>query len=350
MKTILVIEDNSDIRHNIAEILTLAGYHTFEAGSGKDGVAMALAKCPDLVLCDIMMPILDGYAVLHILNQDSKTQGVPFIFLTSKSERSDYRMAMEMGADDYITKPFNGTELLNAIESRLKKAEILKKNFTPDLQGLDSLLEAVNSGIKKLTDDRQTNTYKKGQAVYTEGNNAFFLYYILKGRVKTYKTHEYGKDLVIGLYNEGDFFGYIALLEDMLYNETAETLDDSEIALIPKKDFQALVNNNFAITRKFISMLAKNLTEKEQQLLNIAYNTLRKKVADALISLQKKYHINKKEPFLLDFTREDLANMVGTTPESVIRTLSDFKNEKLIDIRHGKVSILNEKQLESILK
>jgi len=100
----------------------------FTAEDGKSGVALALEKLPDLIVCDIMMPELDGYGVLHLLNKHIKTYGIPFIFLTAKSEKTDLRKGMEMGADDYITKPFEGIELLNAIEIRLKKIELIKQH------------------------------------------------------------------------------------------------------------------------------------------------------------------------------------------------------------------------------
>ena len=91
MQTILIIDDHDDIRENIAEILSLAGYHTLTAENGKKGMEMALEKNPDLIVCDIMMPELDGYGVLHLLRKHQDTENVPFIFLTAKSERSDFR-------------------------------------------------------------------------------------------------------------------------------------------------------------------------------------------------------------------------------------------------------------------
>src|SRR5271169_2713970 len=129
MKSVLVIDDNADIRDNTAEILDLAGYKTFKAENGKKGVDIALKEKPDVIICDIMMPELDGYGVLHLLRKNAETQNIPFIFLTAKTERSDFRKGMEMGADDYITKPFEDIELLNAVESRLKKIELLKKEL-----------------------------------------------------------------------------------------------------------------------------------------------------------------------------------------------------------------------------
>ncbi|MFZ9718591.1 MAG: response regulator [Chitinophagaceae bacterium] len=111
MKTILLIEDNNDIRENTAEILELANYSVLTAENGKLGLALALEHKPDMIICDIMMPVLDGYGVLHVLQKNEALQQIPFIFLSAKSERSDLRKGMELGADDYITKPFTDTEL-----------------------------------------------------------------------------------------------------------------------------------------------------------------------------------------------------------------------------------------------
>src|SRR6187549_3194841 len=106
MITILIIDDHNDIRENIAEILTLAGYATLTAENGKKGVEIAIKEKPSLVICDIMMPELDGYGVLHLMRKNPETEDIPFIFLTAKTERADFRKGMEMGADDFITKPF----------------------------------------------------------------------------------------------------------------------------------------------------------------------------------------------------------------------------------------------------
>lgn len=121
MKKILIIEDNDEVRENTAEIIELSNYKVITAENGKAGVELALAEKPDLIICDIMMPVLDGYGVYHLLGKHTETASIPFIFLTAKSEKTDFRRGMEMGADDYITKPFDGIELLNAIEVRLKK-------------------------------------------------------------------------------------------------------------------------------------------------------------------------------------------------------------------------------------
>jgi len=348
---ILLIEDNNEIRENTAEILELSNYIVDTAENGKIGVEKAMLQKPDLIICDIMMPVLDGYGVLHLLNKNEDLSGVPFIFLTAKSERSDLRKGMEMGADDYITKPFTDIELLNAIDSRLKKIGILKKEYASDPGGLQEMLNEFGgkNALQHIAENRQENQYRKKQAIYFEGNHPQKLFFIKKGKVKTFITNDEGKGLTIGLYAEGDFFGYTALLEGGTYKETAEAIDDSVVAEIPIEEFQNMLHYNPDATKKIIQLLAKNITEKEQQLLNIAYNSLRKRVATALVTLVKKYGTSEKDNFSINFSREDLANIAGTATESLIRTLSDFKTEKLIEIQGSRISVLNEKKLADML-
>ncbi len=351
MNKILVIEDNEEIRENIVEILELTNYKVFTAANGKLGVEKAVEQRPDLIICDIMMPVLDGYGVLHMVHKIPEIQNTPFIFLTAKSERSDFRKGMELGADDYITKPFNGTELLNAVEGRLKKAELLRKELSAGLAGFDQLTRAAGGkpDLKSLTDNRNTNRYRKKQVIYSESNHPSYLYYIQKGKVKTYKSNDDGKELVVGLYRENDFFGYTALLEGTVYKETAEVMEESEIALIPRREFEDLINSSREVSQTFIRLLAKNISEKEQHLLGLAYNSLRKKVAECLLTLVDKYQTGGTDNFVIDISRENLATIAGTATESLIRTLSDFKNEKLIDIKDGNIVILNRKKLSGLL-
>jgi len=298
-----------------------------------------------------MMPVLDGYGVLHLLNKNSELTGIPFIFLTAKAERSDFRKGMEMGADDYITKPFSDIELLNAVESRIKKTELLTKNYNTDADGMNQMLNEFKGKdpLNELAADRNINHYKKKQVIYSEGNHPNKLYYVEKGKVKTFKTNADGKEFTVGLHGEGEFIGYVAMLEGTVYKETAEAIDETDIAIIPVEEFRGLIDSNKEVMQKFIKLLAKNVAEKEEQLLGLAYNSLRKRVADALITLQQKYRKDEKEKFSIQISREDLANIAGTATESLIRTLSDFKSEKLIDIQGGQIIIQNEKKLSAML-
>lgn len=129
MKKILLIEDNIEIRENTSEILELDGYEVLTAENGKVGVDIAIRELPDLIICDIMMPVLDGYGVLHLLSKQEKTASIPFIFLTAKAERTDFRKGMDMGADDYITKPFDDDILKAKVETLLRNRSQLKNYF-----------------------------------------------------------------------------------------------------------------------------------------------------------------------------------------------------------------------------
>ena len=347
MKKILLIEDNKDVRENTAEILTLAQYEVFTACNGKEGVEKAQREKPDLIICDIMMPVLDGHGALHLLSKNEETSSIPFIFLTAKTERSDFRKGMEMGADDYLTKPFDDVELLNAIESRLKKNDILKKEFTKNLQGINDFINDANSidALKQLSKDRDVRVYKKKDDIYREGSFPKGIYFVSKGKVKIYQSNEHGKEFITELHKEGDFFGYLSLLKDEKYSSSAATLEDSEIYMLPKEDFFALIYKNAEVSKKFIEMLSNNLLDNEKQLVKLAYNSVRKRVAEALIKLSDKYKSDNNQKFSMNVSREDLANLAGTATETVIRTLSDFKEDKFIEINGGTITITDYDKL-----
>ena len=351
MKKILVIEDNPAIRENTAEILELSNYKVVTAEDGKQGIEAVLDSKPDLILCDVMMPVMDGYGVLHLLHKNTELRNTPFIFLTAKTDREDVRKGMEAGADDYITKPFTATELLHAVESRLQKADLIKQEIAEGIQGLNDLLAAASGqeALQTFIDGRHTNRYKKKQIVFYEGNRPLYLYYVQKGKVKTYKRNDDGKELITSLCNEGEFLGYVSLLEETSYKETAEAIEDCEIAQIPKDEFEELMHKNHEVARKFIKLLARDVTEKEAKLLNIAYNSLRRKVVDALLAVKEKYPQHLNGYHVIHISRENLAAIAGTATESLIRTLSDFKLEKLIDIRDGNIILLNEEMLKRMI-
>ncbi len=349
MNSILVIEDNEHIRENAAEILELAGYKVFTAANGKQGVEIALLERPSLIVCDIMMSELDGYGVLHLLKKNHSTENIPFIFLTAKTGRSDMRKGMEMGADDYITKPFDDIELLNAIEARLKKSEVLQNSYPTSSQGITSFLNDIkNNSLQSLSDNYEIETYHRKQNLYTEGKRPRFLFYLVNGKIKSYKTNEYGKEYICDLYIAGDFIGYHALLREINYEDSAMVLEDAEVMQIKKEDFLKIIHKDMSIASAFIRIMSNNVKEKEDRLLSLAYSSLRKRTANALIEIQNKFsQENKNESITI--SREDIARYVGTATESLIRTLSDFKSEKLIEINGTKISIKNFERLKNLL-
>ena len=334
MKTILFIEDNDDIRETTAEILELTGYTVLTAENGKIGVEKALEIRPDLVICDIMMPVLDGYGVLQIFNKNPNLSGIPFIFLTAKTERTDFRKGMELGADDYLTKPFDESELLSAIEGRfnrfnhlLPSSQPLDEPTAPATQFDQFLTQARRmSDLTSLSVDRKVHAVRRKQYLYTEGDEPTRMYFLRAGKVKTVRVNADGKELITGVYGPGDFFGYLSLLEHQDYTDSAVTLDDSELIYIPKSDFEQLLMANAEVSRYFIQLLAGRVNEREVQLMGMAYNSLRRRVADTLL------HLHQQQPDeLIQLSRDDLAAMVGTAKESLIRTLTEFKQDGLIE-------------------
>jgi CRP-like cAMP-binding protein len=339
---ILVIEDNLEVRENLEEILVLSGYEVHLAEDGTVGVDAAQQIQPDLILCDVMMPKLDGFGVLNILSKRPDTAAIPFVFLTAKTERVDFRRGMNLGADDYITKPFFKDELLAVIETRLKKNEQLRRQFDHSEQGLSAFINAARgyAELKKLSDNRKIKHFKKRDTVYEEGDYPRYLYFIKSGKVKVFKTNEHGKEYIIDIYKDGDFMAYVDLIKDSAYNDSAAVLEDAEISLIPKEDFSALLHANRDVSSQLIKMLANNIAEKEEQLLQLAYNSVRKRVATAVLLLAEKE--GNKE---INVLRDDLASMVGTAKESVIRTLTEFKQDGYIDIIDGRITIRDKNKL-----
>lgn len=347
MKHILVIEDNTEVRENIEETLELSGYQVTAAEDGNVGVQSALENPPDLILCDVMMPKLDGFGVLNILSKKPATADIPFVFLTAKSEKSDFRRGMNLGADDYVTKPFYKDELLQVIETRLKKSARMREKFDKSGLGWSAFINEAKGfeELKKLSKAHKTETFKKKEWLFQEGNHPRYLYLINKGKVKVYKTSEIGKEYIISICKEGDFVGYTALIKKENYNFSAATLEETEVSLIPKEDFQKLLYANKDVASRLIKMLADNVVEKEEQLLHLAYHSVRKRVAEALLMLHDR---QKEGEEAIHILREDLARIVGTAKESVIRMLTEFKEDGYIEIRDGNILIRDPQKLEEL--
>lgn len=348
MKKILLIEDNLDVRENTEEILSLANYEVITAANGKIGVELAQAEKPDLIICDIMMPELDGYGVLHILSKKEETARIPFIFLTAKTEKTDIRKGMTLGADDYLTKPFDDTDLLNAIETRLRKSEMQHRQYESTPEGLDNFIRDAQKALnlRDLGKDKKVKHLKKKSEVFAEGDTPLNVFFIKSGNVKTFKSNADGKELITNLYSTNDFFGFEAILENGNYTESAVTMQDTDLIAISRHDFMLMIQNHPDVSRSFISMLCKKVADRESQLLNLAYNSVRQRTASALLKASSLQDAKS----MLTISRDDLAKMVGTAPESVIRVLSDFKDEGLIETEGTKIKIVYPDKLAKVVR
>ncbi|RMG76303.1 MAG: response regulator [Bacteroidetes bacterium] len=343
MKTkILLIEDNPDVRENTAELLELSGYEVDTAQNGKEGVNKAQKNHYDLIICDIMMPELDGYGVLHILSKNPETAHIPFIFLTAKAEKEEIRKGLSLGADDYLTKPFTETDLLNTIELRLKRKQQFAAHANPTAESLNNLYHKAKTllDIKELSEHKKNKHYGEKQEIFNEGEKAHFVYFINKGKVKITKIDEYGKELILEILYPGDFFGYLSIVNGEHYLENAVALEETELVLIPKQDFLTFLLKDRDLSSSFIKMICRESVEKEKKLLEFAYSPVIERTANTLLKLAEKNPV-------ISFSREELAEMVGTAKESLIRTLSQLKKDNAIEVEGKDIFIKDLQKLKS---
>jgi len=350
MKTILLIEDDADVRDNTAEILALANYRVLKAENGKIGVDLARKELPDLVLCDIMMPQLDGYGVLHMLGRTPETAEIPFIFLTAKAERSEVRRGMDLGADDYLTKPFEESELLNAIEGRLKRSDLFRKGFDRSLSGLNDFMDQARgvSALQDLSKDRRVRNLDRKGILFHEGDEMRHVTFLVTGKVRTFKVNNEGKEFVTGLHVPGDFIGYLGMLEGGHAMETAEAMEECELALVPREDLLRLLYRDRDVSMRFIRMLTHEMGEKQERLLQLAYASVRQRVAQALLKLHDRFSEAQSGELGVRISRDDLAAIVGTATESLIRCLTDLKDEGLIITQGRDIRITERRGLERL--
>ena len=350
-RNILIIEDNDEVRDNMQEILELSSYQVQTASNGKEGLEMALKNFPDIILCDIMMPELDGFGVLRALTNNPRTINIPFIFVSAKTEKQDFRAGMDLGADDYLTKPFNGNDLLSLVSARLKKSELSKGLLINNSYQLEEFFLNDNSAIENIytiSDKIVQKKLRKKEILFVEGDSAKYLYFLISGKVKTFRTNEQGKEYITQVYKEKDFFGYSSLLDTNSYIETAVSIEEAEVAAIAKQDFYQLLISNNELYSKFIRFITSDLSETNDTLIKLAYNSARKRVAEAIIYLAKKYHIELGNGVTFSVCRDDLSAISGVSPESVSRNLTDLRTERLIELQNGKVRILDFRKLAEL--
>ena len=346
MKKILLIEDDVTVRENTGELLELSNYEVITASNGTLGVEKAKKYSPDIIICDIMMPELDGYGVLQGLSKNPETANIPFIFLSAKTEQKDIRKGMNLGADDYLTKPFEEEDLLSAIESRLAKVAILSsQNVFEDFKTTDSSLSNLND-LRGLISNHELLNFKAGDLIYEAGrqSNSFFL--IKRGVVKSHRVDSQGKELITELYREDDFFGNTSFKSIAAYQEFATAIEDTQLYMVSKEQLHKILANNGRVTLELVEILSNNLSGIKEQLMDMAYGSVRKKTANTILLFAEK--IRKFPLKSIRISRADLAGVAGMAPESLIRTLSDFKKEGLIEIEGRNIKLLNAEALKNI--
>ena len=349
-KKVLLIEDDAVLRENTAELLGLLDYQVITAANGKIGVDKAIKEQPHIIICDIMMPELDGYDVLELLSNDAHTKYIPFIFLSAKTERQDVRKGMNLGADDYITKPFIEDDLVSAIESRLAKVSILKE-FSNSEEQLS--IENKTTDVRTLNDLRiyfetegKSFNFEQGDIIYEEGQNSNYIFLIHQGVVKCHRFDEQGKELTNALYKAEDIFGYTSFIQNIPYQETATAVRNVELLGISKEQLKLVLDANQNVTLELIQILTDDLKGVKDQLLQMAYSSVKKKTASTILKFAEK--LNRKPGDPIKISRGDLASVAGIATETLIRCLSDFKKDGLIEIDGRNIRILDIQKLQDV--
>lgn len=347
-KSILIIEDDPALRENTAELLELSNYTVRMAPNGRIGIDYVYQEKPDLIICDIMMPEVDGYGVLEAMNNNPDFAHIPFIFLSAKTEHSEIRKGMNLGADDYLTKPFTEKELLEAIESRLLKTQTLLNAFLKDndeeeeegtIRNLNELKSFFEEFGEKLI-------LEKGEYVYEMGDRSNNIYLVTKGVVKCYKIDSSGKELITELVSDDNFLGFTPLQNHSPYVESAMVVKKAEMYAITKSILRELLGKNQNISIELMNVIAENVYKVKEQLLQMAYSSVRRKTAQTLLHFADTVDSDNQQP-TIRVSRSDLASVAGIATESLIRMLSNFKKEALIDIDGREIIILNKERLES---
>lgn len=346
MTKILVIEDNHDVRENLEEILELSGYEVAGAKDGKEGVQMAGSWEPDLIVCDIMLPVIDGYGVLQILSKKPALKHIPFIFLTAKTELTDIRKGMNLGADDYITKPFNKDELLTVIELRLTKS----RESTPVTQTERRLknLNRAQSLLQDIFANAEEKEYPPDFELYSINEHPKNAFLLSEGLIKETLVHDIGRDVILRLLSGGSYPGVWEAYQNVHYTTNCITLNTCKVKFLPLNEFMDAIQSEPFSVQAIQDMLRKQKVKTEGKVLGSAYNSVRQKVAHALEECLSNGLGTKENPIFL--SRADLASICGIAKETLTRTLSDFKSENLIEIKSGDVVVVSEADIRKLLK
>jgi len=348
---IIVIEDQTEVRENLMETLELADYEVLGAPDGHEGVKLVRGCTPSLILCDVMMPKLDGYGVLELLKKDPSTADIPFIFLTARAEREDLRRGMNLGAADYITKPFFQDELLRVVDLRIQSATD-QKDVVPKHSGTNSQLSAshekgdVAKLMSQLSDEGRRRQYNDRAAIYFSGDQPHSVYHVLSGRVRLHLDTDFGKALTIDSLGKGSWFGLEDIYAGGVHSVCASAFPEAEVLVVDKTKFIDLVHRHPALVLSHATQLSQDLSLRAEQLLQVAYFSVRKRIAEFLLRFAER---SEGEKEIIDLRREDIAEAVGTTAESVTRVLTEFRKDGLVNLPvSGGIEVADAKALHEV--
>jgi len=229
-----------------------------------------------------------------------------------------------------------------------------KGNIIVDCKNCESRLNSIfctleDTEIDAINNNKGCSFYKKRQIIFSQGAKPHGLFVIYSGKVKLYQLAENGREQIVRMAKAGDVIGYRALLSDDHYTSFAETIEESNICLIPKELFFSMVNKNSSITVQLMKLLTHDLKNAEHKVTDLAQKPVKERIAEALLFIKETYGFEKDNKTInVVLTREELANIAGTATETAIRLLSDLKSEQLIEFVGKKIKILNLRKLTDI--
>jgi len=338
---ILLIANREDMRQRIPDMLRLSGYEVTVVEDGISGLSCLDGKLPDLVICDADMP---APGVLVFLRELRRKAGLlPVIVFGKLPAKEDVRNVMTAGADDCLPEPFEVLDLLRSVDACLSRKErICHRVEKPSEAAFDQ------QTLMRTYGERDVVVLKRKQLVYVEGQRALCVWLVVSGRIKTYRINEEGKELITSIYGSGELLGCPEVMESACYRDNARVLEDAGLVAIPRQEFMEELRGNSSMTLWILQTMAHRSAMRDQGLVNLSYNSLRKRVANGLLELAAIYRESGDHAAIV-ISRENLAGIVGAAPESLTRTLSDFKKEKLISVEEGRILLLDEKGLKDMI-
>ncbi|MCF8716448.1 response regulator [Joostella atrarenae] len=335
MNKILLIEDDKMLRENTVELLKLSKkYKVFSADNGLSGIEMAKEIQPDIILCDIMMNPIDGYKVYNELKSDLKTSQIPFVFISAKGEYKDIRFGMNLGADDYLTKPYTEEDLNEAIDQRLKKVKRIKK----DLKRNQFLRKNIDT-IDLFKKNAHLKVFKKDSVVYDDLTNTNNLYLIKSGLIKSYQLDTTGKILGLYLFKSNDYIGNFSMNNKTksIGGNKSVCIQDTVVYCLSTQKLSELIDSSPSIGKAIIDFLTRYIYNIQNQFLPIIYGNSRSKTLTTLHRLKK--ILTDENTKFIDLPRHDIANFAGMSTETLIRTLKILEKERVITLDKKKIYI-----------
>ena len=217
-----------------------------------------------------------------------------------------------------------------------------------DLSGFQLFKKLTNQELAQLNYDKTCSLYKKGSIIYREGSRLTGFYCITKGILKIFKTGIDGKEQIIRFAKKGEIVAYRSLLSQELACTTSKVIEEAVLCHIPYQTLLFLIQNNWEFSHHMLQIVCKELREANDYITDIAQKTVRERLAEILLLLKESFDLDNANTLQISLTREELANMVGTATESVIRLLSEFKQDKLIELQGRKIKLLDIQALTRV--